>query len=270
MEMSTRRRVWVSRGQKTLPQTPSPMPEPSPLLPCLCLFYFSCVVAPPTTIQTCMTTRPTTHTLSRHKYPTYNPVRCAVRFPYLTRSILSQNIRTATPLLKKLPPCVPLSRPLHLCTKKPNLFAFPFHKYSTYSPVRCAVRLPYPTRSMLSKKIRVVPPLSKKRRLYVSLPSFCPIWRYFTYKISSWSHYMTPRGGWPILILRGVSQPTPNAPEVPRAIGVCLDISNTHIPKYVHICNCPHPQNIRQKRNISPNLGLFDGKPHLVPYVRGM
>ena len=46
-------------------------------------------------------------------------------------------------------------------------------------------------------------------------------------------HYMTPRGGWPILILRGVSQPTPNAPEVPRAIGVCLDISNAHIPKYV-------------------------------------
>ena len=81
---------------------------------------------------------------------------------------------------------------------------------------------------------------------------------------------MTPRGGWPILILRGVSQPTPNAPEVPRAIGVCLDIPNTHIPKYAHIFNCPHPQNIRQKRNISPNLGLFDGKPHLVPYVRGM
>ena len=76
---------------------------------------------------------------------------------------------------------------------------------------------------------------------------------------------MTPRGGWPILILREVSQPTPNAPEVPRAIGVCLDISNTHIPKYVHICNCPHPQNIRQKRNISPNMGLFEGENHPAP-----
>ena len=95
----------------------------------------------------------------RHKCSTYNPVRCTVRFPCLTRSILSQNIRTATPLLKKLPPCVPLSRPFHLCTTKPNIFAFPFHKCSTYSPVRCTDRLPHPTRSMLSKKIRVVPPL---------------------------------------------------------------------------------------------------------------
>ena len=37
---------------------------------------------------------------------------------------------------------------------------------------------------------------------------------------------MVPTGAWPILILRGVSQPTPNAPEVPRAIGVCNDVSN--------------------------------------------
>ena len=121
------------------------MPEPSPLLPCLCLFYFSTVLSSQTHSKPVWATRPTTHTLSRHKYSTYNPVRCTVRFPNLTRSILSQNIRTATPLLKKLPPCVPLSRPLHLCTKKPNLFAFPFHKYSTYSPVRCAVRLPSST-----------------------------------------------------------------------------------------------------------------------------
>ena len=35
---------------------------------------------------------------------------------------------------------------------------------------------------------------------------------------------MVPTGAWPILMLRGVSQPTPNAPEVPRAIGLCLDI----------------------------------------------
>ena len=40
---------------------------------------------------------------------------------------------------------------------------------------------------------------------------------------------------WPILILRGVSQPTPNAPEVPRTAGVCLDISNAHVPRYFHI-----------------------------------
>ena len=148
-KISTRRRDRVPCGQKTLPQTPSPMPEPSPLLPCLCLFYFSTVLSPKNTIQTCMNTRPTNHTLSRHKYSTYNPVRCTIRFPNLTRSMLSQNIRTATPLLKKLPPCVPLSRPLYLCSKKLNPFAFPFHKYSTYSPVRCTDRLPHPTRSML-------------------------------------------------------------------------------------------------------------------------
>jgi hypothetical protein len=36
---------------------------------------------------------------------------------------------------------------------------------------------------------------------------------------------MIPTCAWPILILRGVSQPTPNAPEVPRTVGVSLDIS---------------------------------------------
>ena len=46
---------------------------------------------------------------------------------------------------------------------------------------------------------------------------------------------MIPTCAWPILILRGVSQPTPNAPEVPRTVGVCLDISNTHVPRYFHI-----------------------------------
>ena len=61
------------------------------------------------------------------------------------------------------------------------------------------------------------------------------MWRCFTCKTSSWSHCVTPRGGWPILMLRGVSQPTPNAPEVPRAVGVCLDISNAHVPRYFHI-----------------------------------
>ena len=141
--MSTRRRERVSCGQKILPQTPSPMPEPPPLLPCLCLFYFSTALSPETMIHTCMNSPPTTHTPSRHKHSTYNPVRCAVRFLYHTRSILSQNIRTATHLLKKLPPCVPLSRPFHLCTTKPNIFAFPFHKYSTYSPVRCADPVSY-------------------------------------------------------------------------------------------------------------------------------
>ena len=66
---------------------------------------------------------------------------------------------------------------------------------------------------------------------------------------------MVPTGAWPILILRGMSQPTPNAPEVPRAIGLCLDISNTHIPKNVDICYIPAPQNIRHLGPISPILG---------------
>ena len=68
---------------------------------------------------------------------------------------------------------------------------------------------------------------------------------------------MIPTCAWPILILRGVSQPTPNAPEVPRTAGVCLDISNAHVPhsifSYFH--NILRPQNIRKKRYISPNLG---------------
>ena len=41
-----------------------------------------------------------------------------------------------------------------------------------------------------------------------------------------------PAGAWPILMLRGVSQPTPNVPEVPRAIGVLsdsyLDVPSDH------------------------------------------
>ena len=46
---------------------------------------------------------------------------------------------------------------------------------------------------------------------------------------------MIPTCAWPILILRGVSQPTPNAPEVPRTVGVCLDIFNTYVPRYFRI-----------------------------------
>ena len=50
---------------------------------------------------------------------------------------------------------------------------------------------------------------------------------------------MAPTGAWPILILRGASQPTPNAPEAPRAIGVCLNISNAHVHRYFHIFYTP-------------------------------
>ena len=56
--------------------------------------------------------------------------------------------------------------------------------------------------------------------------------RNFAHMIIYWSmkhrrggRNMIPTCAWPILILRGVSQPTPNAPEVPRTVGVCLDIS---------------------------------------------
>ena len=38
-----------------------------------------------------------------------------------------------------------------------------------------------------------------------------------------------PGGVWPTLTLQGVSQPTPNAPEVPRAIGMCLSIASGHV-----------------------------------------
>ena len=40
---------------------------------------------------------------------------------------------------------------------------------------------------------------------------------------------MVPEGAWPTLILRGVSQPTPNALEAPRAIGMCLNVASGHV-----------------------------------------
>ena len=46
---------------------------------------------------------------------------------------------------------------------------------------------------------------------------------------------MVLEGAWPTLILRGVSQPTPNAPEVPRAIGMCLNIASGHVRRYFDI-----------------------------------
>ena len=46
---------------------------------------------------------------------------------------------------------------------------------------------------------------------------------------------MVPVVVWPTLILRGVSQPTPNAPEVPRAIGMCLNIASGHVRRYFDI-----------------------------------
>ena len=46
-----------------------------------------------------------------------------------------------------------------------------------------------------------------------------------------------PAGVWPTLMLRGVSQPTgtPNATEVPRAIGMCLNIASGHVRRYFDI-----------------------------------
>jgi hypothetical protein len=46
---------------------------------------------------------------------------------------------------------------------------------------------------------------------------------------------MVPEGAWPTLILRGVSQPTPNAPDVPRAIGICLNIASGHVRRYFDV-----------------------------------
>jgi hypothetical protein len=68
-----------------------------------------------------------------------------------------------------------------------------------------------------------------------------------------------------------VSQPTPNAPEVPRAIGMCLNIASGHVRRYFDISevlDMQYPPIFAIY--ISPNLGPFDGKPHLVPCVRGM
>jgi hypothetical protein len=83
---------------------------------------------------------------------------------------------------------------------------------------------------------------------------------------------MVPVVVWPTLILRGVSQPTPNAPEVPRAIGMCLNIASGHVRRHFDISEVLDVQHAISShfRYISPNLGPFDGKPHLVPCVRGM
>jgi hypothetical protein len=48
---------------------------------------------------------------------------------------------------------------------------------------------------------------------------------------------VVPTGVWLTLALRGVSQPTPNAPEAraPRAIGMCLNIASGHVRRYFYI-----------------------------------
>jgi hypothetical protein len=66
---------------------------------------------------------------------------------------------------------------------------------------------------------------------------------------------MIPTCAWPILLLRGVSQPTPNAPEVPRTVGVCLDVSNAHVPRYFYIFMSFALRIFVKKRYVSPNLG---------------
>jgi hypothetical protein len=66
---------------------------------------------------------------------------------------------------------------------------------------------------------------------------------------------MIPTCAWPILALRGVSQPTPNAPEVPRAIGLCLDVSNAHVPRHFHVFHVLRPQNVRKKTLCKSKFG---------------
>ena len=46
---------------------------------------------------------------------------------------------------------------------------------------------------------------------------------------------MVPVGVWPTLILRGVSQPTPNAPEAPRAIGMCLNTASGYVYRHFDV-----------------------------------
>ena len=151
---------------------------------------------------------------------------------------------------------MPLSRPLHLCSKKPNIFAFPFHKYPTYSPVRCTDRLPHPTRSMLSKKIRVVPPLSKKRRLCVSLPSFCTTWRYFTYKISPWTPlYDPPRGLAYFCSSRGVPaySQCPRSTKGDRCVSRYLQYPHSKIC-YIYHNRCPQDFRLNWPQNAKNDL----------------
>ena len=49
-------------------------------------------------------------------------------------------------------------------------------------------------------------------------------------------------GAWPTLMLRGVSQPTSNAPEVPRAIGMCLNVASGHVRRHFDVSEVPDVQ----------------------------
>jgi hypothetical protein len=46
---------------------------------------------------------------------------------------------------------------------------------------------------------------------------------------------VVPVGVWPTLMLRGVSQPTPNAPEAQRAIGMCLNTASGHVRRHFDV-----------------------------------
>ena len=116
----------------------------------------------------------------------------------------------------------------------------PFTNTPPTAPCDVPFDCPTPPGQCYQKKSESYPPYKKNDAYMSPFLQFAPYGHISRTKYRLGGHYMTPRGGWPIFTVRGVSQPTPNAPEAPRAIGVCLDISNTHVPKYVHVCNCPH------------------------------
>ena len=60
----------------------------------------------------------------------------------------------------------------------------------------------------------------------------------------------------------------PNAPEVPRAIGMCLNTASGHVRRYFDISEVLDNTTPSNFRYISPNLGPVDGENHPVPWFR--
>jgi hypothetical protein len=87
---------------------------------------------------------------------------------------------------------------------------------------------------------KTTPPPLTTRVLFLGDPvegrrNFPHMTTYLRMKCRLGGRNVVPTGFWLTLILRGVSQPTPNAPEVPRAIGMCLNIASGNVRRYFDV-----------------------------------
>ena len=134
------------------------------------------------------------------------------------------------------------SSPLSLIPAFPEICVFWKCVWKCPQDGECGSRVGKNTTKAPPSHAKTIPPLPLTMRvLFLSDPvegrrNFADMAMCWSMKHRQGGRNVIPTCAWPILILRGVSQPTPNAPEVPRTVGVCLDIiSNTHVPRYFHI-----------------------------------